>query len=88
MLVVLVERCFSSLAIQARMLTLLQGMGHCYRLYTEESFQKMAISAQPEILRCSLASSYLDLKCIGQDLAEIDLMDKPDPEKCMRLMAS
>ncbi|KAF9038321.1 P-loop containing nucleoside triphosphate hydrolase protein [Hymenopellis radicata] len=57
-----------------------EGTGYCYRLYTEESFQKMATSAQPEILRCSLASSFLELKCIDQNLESMDLMDKPDTE--------
>lgn len=44
----------------------------------------MALSAEPEIRRCTLTSSLLQLKCLGQDLEELDFMDKPDQEasKC------
>ena len=40
----------------------------------------MAISSEPEILRCSLTSSILNLKCLGQNLEELDLMDMPDQD--------
>ena len=40
----------------------------------------MAVSGEPEILRCSLTSSILNLKCLGQNLEELDLMDKPDQD--------
>ncbi|KAF7365474.1 hypothetical protein MVEN_00420400 [Mycena venus] len=55
-----------------------EGPGFCYRLYTEEAFLAMAPSAQPEILRCSLAQAMLQLLCIGQDIQELDLMDTPE----------
>ncbi|KAF5344922.1 hypothetical protein D9758_011584 [Tetrapyrgos nigripes] len=55
-----------------------EGAGFCFRLYTEDAFQNMKLSAEPEILRCGLASSILQLKCIGQDLETLDLMDTPD----------
>ncbi|KAF8649001.1 hypothetical protein AX16_006115 [Volvariella volvacea WC 439] len=55
-----------------------EGPGVCFRLYTEDSFNKMSLSSQPEILRVSLTSSILQLKCLGEDLEDIDLMDKPD----------
>ncbi|KAG5654368.1 hypothetical protein H0H81_003826 [Sphagnurus paluster] len=57
-----------------------EGMGVCFRLYTEESFEKMALAPEPEIMRCSLTSSILQLKCLNQDLEELDLMDMPDVE--------
>ncbi|KAI0927410.1 hypothetical protein AcV5_007955 [Taiwanofungus camphoratus] len=57
-----------------------EGKGYCFRLYTEDSFDKMALSAEPEIRRCTLTSSLLQLKCLGQDLEELDFMDKPDQE--------
>jgi ATP-dependent RNA helicase DHX33 len=38
----------------------------------------MAPSVEPEIRRCSLTSSLLQLKCLGQDLEELEFMDKPD----------
>ncbi|CAA7265450.1 unnamed protein product [Cyclocybe aegerita] len=46
----------------------------------EEAYSSMAVSGDPEILRCSLTSSILNLKCLGQNLEDIDLMDKPDFE--------
>jgi HrpA-like RNA helicase len=57
-----------------------QGAGVCFRLYTEEAFNTMAVSGEPEILRCSLSSSILNLKCLGQNLEDLDLMDKPDED--------
>ncbi|KJA17971.1 hypothetical protein HYPSUDRAFT_972876 [Hypholoma sublateritium FD-334 SS-4] len=55
-----------------------EGSGVCFRLYTEDAFNSMAISGEPEILRCSLTASILNLKTLGQNLEELDLMDKPD----------
>ncbi|KAJ7366528.1 ATP-dependent RNA helicase Prh1 [Mycena albidolilacea] len=55
-----------------------EGPGFCYRLYTEEAFLAMAPTAEPEILRCSLAQAILQLLCLGQDIQELDLMDAPD----------
>ncbi|KAF9061454.1 P-loop containing nucleoside triphosphate hydrolase protein [Rhodocollybia butyracea] len=57
-----------------------EGAGHCFRLYTEDAFKAMALSAEPEIMRCSLSSSLLQLKCLGQDLETLDLMDQPADE--------
>ncbi|CDO75302.1 hypothetical protein BN946_scf184654.g10 [Trametes cinnabarina] len=56
------------------------GSGYCFRLYTEESFNKMPVTAEPEIRRVTLTSSMLQLKCLGQDFEEIEFMDKPDEE--------
>ncbi|KAJ7644364.1 P-loop containing nucleoside triphosphate hydrolase protein [Roridomyces roridus] len=55
-----------------------EGPGYCYRLYTEEAFTAMAPTAEPEILRCNLTQSILQLLCLGQDIQELDLMDAPD----------
>ncbi|PFH53277.1 hypothetical protein AMATHDRAFT_137858 [Amanita thiersii Skay4041] len=55
-----------------------ESFGYCFRLYTEESYNNMPLSSEPEILRVSLTSSILQLKCLGQDLEDLDLMDKPD----------
>ncbi|KAF8621407.1 hypothetical protein AX15_007819 [Amanita polypyramis BW_CC] len=55
-----------------------EGPGYCFRLYTEGSFNKMPVSAEPEIMRVSLTSSILKLKCLDQNLEDLDLMDKPD----------
>ena len=34
----------------------------------------------PEILRISMTSSMLQLKCLGQDIETLDFMDKPDSD--------
>lgn len=63
-----------------------KGPGFCFRLYTEDSYIKMPISSEPEILRCSLTSSILDLKCLGQNLEELELMDQPDQESSKKVI--
>lgn len=40
----------------------------------------MPVSPEPEIMRVSLTSSILKLKCLDQDLEGLDLMDKPDQD--------
>ncbi|KAG6868952.1 hypothetical protein C0993_007166 [Termitomyces sp. T159_Od127] len=57
-----------------------EGMGVCFRLYTEDAFNKMELAPEPEIMRCSLTSSILQLKCLNQDLETLDLMDMPNIE--------
>ncbi|CUM51298.1 Pre-mRNA-splicing factor ATP-dependent RNA helicase PRP43 [Debaryomyces fabryi] len=62
--------------------------GKCFRLYTEEAFQKELIEqSYPEILRSSLASTVLELKKLGiDDLVHFDFMDPPAPETMMRAL--
>ncbi|KAF9262966.1 P-loop containing nucleoside triphosphate hydrolase protein [Marasmius fiardii PR-910] len=55
-----------------------EGPGFCFRLYTKESYKTMALSAEPEILRCGLTDPMLELKCLGYDLEKMDLMDRPN----------
>lgn len=43
----------------------------------------MERSSQPEILRTSLTASYLQLKCLGQDLRQLQLMDTPEEDSSM-----
>ncbi|KAG5718719.1 putative ATP-dependent RNA helicase prh1 [Termitomyces sp. T112] len=57
-----------------------EGTGVCFRLYTEDAFNKMELAPEPEIMRCSLTSSILQLKCLDQDLEALDLMDTPNIE--------
>ena len=40
----------------------------------------MALTAEPEIRRCTLTSSLLQLRCLDQDLEEVAFMDRPDQE--------
>jgi len=56
-----------------------QGEGFCYRLYTESAYNKLRDATIPEIQRCNLSSSILELKCLGQNPEEVDFMDAPDP---------
>ena len=52
----------------------------CFRLYTEDDFQRLPDASTPEIMRCSLTASVLQLKCLGLDLLSMDFMDKPDTD--------
>lgn len=62
--------------------------GKCFRLYTEEAFQKELVEqSYPEILRSNLASTVLELKKLGiDDLVHFDFMDPPAPETMMRAL--
>ncbi|EIW76236.1 P-loop containing nucleoside triphosphate hydrolase protein [Coniophora puteana RWD-64-598 SS2] len=57
-----------------------EGPGFCFRLYTEDAFNAMAASAEPEIRRCSLTQSVLELKCLDYDLETVEFMDMPESE--------
>ncbi|KAI0259789.1 P-loop containing nucleoside triphosphate hydrolase protein [Gloeopeniophorella convolvens] len=57
-----------------------EGHGYCFRLYTEDAFDCMALTAEPEVQRSSLTSAFLQLKVIGQDLDSMPFMDRPDQE--------
>lgn len=62
--------------------------GKCFRLYTEEAFNKELIDqTYPEVLRSNLSSTVLELKKLGvDDLVHFDLMDPPAPETLMRAL--
>ncbi|KAL4542646.1 hypothetical protein Ndes2526B_g04600 [Nannochloris sp. 'desiccata'] len=62
--------------------------GKCFRLYTEQSFQKdLQEQTYPEILRSNLGSVVLQLKKLGiDDLVHFDFMDPPAPETLMRAL--
>ena len=60
-----------------------EGHGYCFRLYTEEAFNSMAMSAEPEIQRSNLTAVFLMLKVIGQDLDKMPFMDRPDQDSGM-----
>ncbi|KAH8114655.1 P-loop containing nucleoside triphosphate hydrolase protein [Phellopilus nigrolimitatus] len=65
-----------------------EGPGECFRLYTESDFMNLEDAAIPEIQRCSLMSSFLQLKCLGLDLQTLDFMDKPDEDSISAAMKS
>ena len=60
--------------------------GKCFRLYTEESYEKeLKKSSIPEILRSNITSVVLNLLKLGiQDLVHFDFIDPPAPETMMR----
>jgi ATP-dependent RNA helicase DHX33 len=57
-----------------------KGEGYCFRLYTEESFSSMVLSYEPEIRRCGLAESFLQLKCLNMDTEGLEFMDPPEDD--------
>lgn len=54
--------------------------GECYRTYSKDDFKAMSPNSTPEILRCSIASSTLQLLALGINCREFDFLDKPPPE--------
>ncbi|KNE62551.1 hypothetical protein AMAG_07759 [Allomyces macrogynus ATCC 38327] len=62
--------------------------GKCFRLYTEESFDKDLLpQTYPEMLRTNLGNIVLQLLNLGvQDLVHFDFMDPPAPETLMRAL--
>ncbi|KAH8078722.1 P-loop containing nucleoside triphosphate hydrolase protein [Cristinia sonorae] len=65
-----------------------EGPGYCFRLYTEDAFKSMPLSAEPEIRRVTLTSSLLQLKCLGQDLEKLDFIDKPEQDSIASALAT
>ena len=53
--------------------------GKCIRLYSEEFYEKhMPNATVPEILRVSLTSTILTLKCLGiDDVINFEYLDPP-----------
>lgn len=54
--------------------------GKCYRLYTAEHFGALSPFTQPDILRCPLAPTLIQILALGIDPATFDLIDKPPDE--------
>jgi len=62
-----------------------EAPGCCYRLYTEDAFDELADSTEPEIKRCNLASVILLLKASGvEDIFNFDYLDKPSKTSVAR----
>ncbi|KIY68260.1 P-loop containing nucleoside triphosphate hydrolase protein [Cylindrobasidium torrendii FP15055 ss-10] len=62
--------------------------GKCFRLYTEKDFMtQLEEQTIPEILRCNLSNTVLQLVKIGvTDLVRFDYVDRPGPEALMRAL--
>ncbi|POS87819.1 hypothetical protein EPUL_000681 [Erysiphe pulchra] len=56
-----------------------EAEGKCFRLYTEEDFNKLDENEVPEILRCDIVEAVLKMKARGiDDVLAFPLMDKPN----------
>ncbi|XP_062698781.1 ATP-dependent RNA helicase DHX33 [Aedes albopictus] len=53
--------------------------GFCYRTYSKKDFEALSEHSTPEILRCSISASTLQLLALGIDCREFDFLDKPPP---------
>lgn len=62
--------------------------GKCFRLYTQEAYKKELVEqSYPEIMRCNLSNTILELKKLGvDDLVHFDFIDPPAPETMMRAL--
>ncbi|KAM4796590.1 ATP-dependent RNA helicase DHX33 [Rhinophrynus dorsalis] len=58
-----------------------EDSGICYRLYTEDEFEKLENMTVPEIQRCNLASVVLQLLVLKvPNILTFDFMSKPSPD--------
>ncbi|CAL9174287.1 unnamed protein product [Musa hybrid cultivar] len=59
--------------------------GKCFRLYSQDFFNRVQPQDSPEILRANLAGTVLQFRKLGFDnLLHLDLMDPPPAETVMR----
>ncbi|XP_064595084.1 ATP-dependent RNA helicase DHX33-like [Liolophura sinensis] len=62
-----------------------EASGACYRLYTEDEFDRFSPNTVPEIQRCNLAGVVLQMLALGiQDIPNFDFMDKPSMESIIK----
>ncbi|XP_045841466.1 ATP-dependent RNA helicase DHX33 isoform X2 [Meles meles] len=65
-----------------------EGSGVCYRLYTEDEFEKFEKMTVPEIQRCNLAGVLLQLLAMKvPDVLTFDFMSKPSPDHVQAAVA-
>ncbi|PNJ04582.1 DHX33 isoform 4, partial [Pongo abelii] len=65
-----------------------EDSGICYRLYTEEEFEKFDKTTVPEIQRCNLASVMLQLLAMKvPNVLTFDFMSKPSPDHIQAAIA-
>ncbi|KAL9096443.1 MAG: hypothetical protein Q9165_001440 [Trypethelium subeluteriae] len=74
----LVKTVSQSSAIQRKGRAGREMPGKCWRLYTEQGYQEMEKTGQPEILRCDLSSALLVMKARRvDDVINFPLMNPP-----------
>ncbi|CAI2319234.1 unnamed protein product [Caenorhabditis sp. 36 PRJEB53466] len=55
--------------------------GKCYRLYSREDFKNFEAENMPEILRCNLSATFLELIKLGmKNPHKLALIDRPEPK--------
>uniref|UniRef100_G3QJV5 RNA helicase n=1 Tax=Gorilla gorilla gorilla TaxID=9595 RepID=G3QJV5_GORGO len=65
-----------------------EDSGICYRLYTEDEFEKFDKMTMPEIQRCNLASVMLQLLAMKvPNVLTFDFMSKPSPDHIQAAIA-
>ncbi|XP_045343286.1 ATP-dependent RNA helicase DHX33 isoform X1 [Leopardus geoffroyi] len=65
-----------------------EDSGVCYRLYTEDEFEKFDKMTVPEIQRCNLAGVMLQLLAMKvPDVLTFDFMSKPSPDHVQAAVA-
>ncbi|XP_029069217.1 ATP-dependent RNA helicase DHX33 [Monodon monoceros] len=65
-----------------------EDSGICYRLYTEDEFEKFEKMTVPEIQRCNLASVMLQLLAMKvPNVLTFDFMSKPSPDHVQAAIA-
>lgn len=57
-----------------------ESEGICYRTYTKEEFEKMQPNTVPEILRCNITATVLQLLALGIDVRKFDFIDLPSDD--------
>ncbi|KAJ1545689.1 putative ATP-dependent RNA helicase dhr2 [Cladochytrium tenue] len=64
-----------------------EAPGMCFRLYTDEGFQRLSDNTEPEILRCNLANVLLTMKASGvDDVVNFDFLDPPPRDAIIRAL--
>mmetsp|Transcript_34282 Transcript_34282/g.54761 ORF Transcript_34282/g.54761 Transcript_34282/m.54761 type:complete len:332 (+) Transcript_34282:2-997(+) len=62
-----------------------EAPGEVYRLYVESEFAKFPEQTPPEILRCEMATIYLQLKTLGiKDVAQFPMVDRPPQQALVK----
>lgn len=54
--------------------------GTCYRTYTQQEINGFEKMTKPEILRCNISSTILQLMVLGIDCKSFDFLDRPSTE--------
>ena len=63
--------------------------GKCFRLYTEQSFEQLSDNSKPEIQKCNLVDTILNMKAMGIDnIVYFDFLSPPPSENVSKALES